>query len=245
MGRSLSTQHRRGEAALSILAAHNLVQNLVLNERGYVTGNLVVSGLLIGLGRNSGLSWEAMGLGKGDTRSGLRMGTATALGGLATGGIALASSRIRPLLRDDRAATTSMGDVWRRALIRFPLGTALFEEVAFRGVLPALFGGPWRGDLLSAGAFGLWHLIPTQRALAGNPASKGMPAARRVGAVVGGSLAAGVAGLALSALRRRTGSLLAPWLVHASFNSLSYLAGVTAHRMGGTPNRHGRPSPPQ
>jgi hypothetical protein len=49
-------------ATLGILAMHNLVQNLVLNERGYVTGNLVVSGLLIGIGRASGLSSADMGL---------------------------------------------------------------------------------------------------------------------------------------------------------------------------------------
>jgi membrane protease YdiL (CAAX protease family) len=124
--------------------------------------------------------------------------------------------------------------VWRRALIRFPLGTALFEEVAFRGVLPAMLGRchrPLASDAMSAAVFGLWHLIPATRALAGNPLGRGISPGRKLAVVLGGSAAAGAAGLALSRLRRETGSLYAPWLIHSSFNTLSYLAGVVALRL--------------
>lgn len=225
---------RPARAALGVLAVHNLVQNSLLNERGYVTGNLVVSGLLVGLGRASGLSWDEMGLDPGDVHSGLRIGRRTGAMGAVAGLVALSHPRTRALFLDERAAAPSGRAAWRRALVRFPLGTALFEEVAFRGVLPALLRkthGPVWAEVLSATAFGAWHLIPTGRALSGNQLGDDVPTGGRLAVIVGGSVAAGVAGFALSRMRRKTGSVLAPWLVHASFNTLSYLAGITALRL--------------
>jgi membrane protease YdiL (CAAX protease family) len=50
--------------------------------------------------------------------------------------------------------------------IRFPLGTALYEEVAFRGVLGALWtrrSGERTARTVAAAAFGAWHILPTVR----------------------------------------------------------------------------------
>jgi hypothetical protein len=228
-------------AAVGILIAHNLVQNRFLNERGYVSGNLAVSGLLVGIGRASGLSWEEMGLGPGDLRQGLRLGAAASASGAALALMAISHPQTRAVLRDERAMVTSDRGGWRRVLLRFPLGTALFEEVAFRGVLPALLRQTHRSgsaEALSAAAFGLWHLIPTGRALSGNPLGRDVSVAQRMALILGGSMAAGASGLGLARMRRNTGSLLAPWLVHSSFNSLSYLAGVAALRLGDDRRKH-------
>ncbi|HEX5695057.1 MAG TPA: CPBP family intramembrane glutamic endopeptidase [Acidimicrobiia bacterium] len=219
--------------ALVILGAHNLVQNTVLNERGYVTGNLVVSGLLVGVGRASGLGWEEMGLHPGDVRRGLRIGgwASAAMGTVAL--LALGHPRARALLRDERATGATARAVWRRALLRFPVGTALFEEVAFRGVVPALFRQthhPVAAEALAGAVFAAWHVIPTGRALAGNPLRLELPRARRILVIGGGSVVAGTATIPLGWARRVTGGLLAPWLIHSSFNSLSYLAAVAAMR---------------
>ena len=52
-------------------------------------------------------------------------------------------------------------------LVQIPLGTVVLEEVAFRGVLPALMGSSpairWRrGPVLGASIlFGLWHILPS------------------------------------------------------------------------------------
>jgi uncharacterized protein len=219
--------------ALVILGAHNLTQNTVLNERGYVTGNLVVSGLLVGVGRASGLGWEEMGLHPGDVRRGLRIGGRASAAVAAAALVALGHPRTRALLRDERATVATGGAIWRRALLRFPVGTALFEEVAFRGVLPALFRQthhPVSAEALTGAVFAAWHLIPTGRALAGNPLRLELPRARPILVIVGGSVAAGAATLPLGWARRAGGSLLAPWLIHSSFNSLSYLAAVVAVR---------------
>ncbi len=227
---------RGTDAVLGLLALHNLVQNTLLNERGYVTGNLVVSGLLVGVGRASGLTWEEMGLRGGSLRDGLLVGGAASLAATTVGLVALAHPEI---LDDDRAAAS--GDaVWRRALIRFPLGTAPFEEIAFRGVLTAFLRRAHpaaRAEWLAAAAFAAWHLIPTGRALAGNRLGREMSPPQRLGAAMAGSAAAGVAGLALSAMRRGTGSLLAPWLAHSSFNTVSYLTATAAGRRPGSRRR--------
>jgi membrane protease YdiL (CAAX protease family) len=221
-------------AAFGLLAAHNLAQNLVYNEQGYVAANLAATGLMVGLGRAAGLSWEEMGVRHDDLRRDSAIGAAAAAAGAVAAVIALSDRRARAVLRDERAMIGSGSAVWRRALVRFPLGTALFEEVAFRGVLPAMLGQgrrPLASDALSAAVFGLWHLIPAARALAGNPLGQGIAPGRKLAVVLGGSAAAGAAGLALSRLRRETGSLYAPWLIHSYFNTLSYLAGVVALRL--------------
>lgn len=223
------------QVALGVLVTHNLVQNSLLNERGYVTGNLVVSGILVALGRITSLTWEEMGLSPGELRRGVRLGgwAAGTAAGLTL--LALTHPRGRALLQDRRGAVVSGGDVWRRALVRFPFGTALFEEVAFRGVLPALFRRthrPASAETLTAAAFGLWHLIPTARALVGNPLGRDLPLRRRLLTILGGSAAAGISGLILSWMRRSTASLLAPWLAHSSFNAISYLGAVSALKSG-------------
>jgi membrane protease YdiL (CAAX protease family) len=218
-------------AVLLILAAHNVVQNSILNEDGYVPGNVVVATILTGLARDAGLAWEEIGLGRGDLRGSRRLGAWVLTASAAFLFVASRLPWLRHHLRDERAPVLSRGETTRRALIRFPLGTALFEEVAFRGVLPALFANEARsGDLAAAGMFAVWHLIPTHHALRVNGIAQG-PSSRIVGTLVG-SAAAGLAGYVLSRIRRKTGSILSPWLIHSAVNTTSYLAVTCAHNDG-------------
>jgi membrane protease YdiL (CAAX protease family) len=218
-------------AALGLIFAHNLTQNTVLNRRGYVEGNLLVLAGLVSLGKMSGLSLSKMGLSPTIDARDLRLfGVLVAL---TTGGSlsALSHPRARELLRDERARNSSRDEIAYKSLIRFPIGTALFEEATFRGVLPALAGrSAATGDLLSAGVFGLWHVIPTAQALPGSPVSKGMKLADRAKTVMAGCVATSLAGLGFSWLRRKSGSIVLPWLVHSAFNTITYLAGVFAWR---------------
>jgi membrane protease YdiL (CAAX protease family) len=120
-------------------------------------------------------------------------------------------------------------------LVRLPLGTALFEEVAFRGVVEGVWrrSGASRREAVTAAAvaFGLWHLIPGTQALNGNPLDARVGTARsRAGVVTVGAFLTGLASLGLSGLRERSGSLAAPWLTHAAINSAMYLSGVSAWR---------------
>ena len=122
------------------IGVYNLVQNLMVPAPAYVPANLVATGALVALARSQGCSWGDLGLDPSHAESGLRLGAAGA--GLAAALAVAASSNptARHYLRDERAAGQENRDVAYRAMVRFPLGTALFEEVAFRGVI----SGVWR-----------------------------------------------------------------------------------------------------
>ena len=220
------------QTALGLIAAHNIAQNTVLNRRGYVVGNLLVAGTLAALGKAAGLGFTDMGLSLELKRSDLQAAGVVTAVTLAGSSIALAHPKSRAMLRDERAHDSS-SQIAHKTLVRFPIGTALFEEATFRGVLPALAGrSSAAGDFVSAGFFGLWHVIPTARALPGSPLSQDMNLAGRGKAIVAGCGATALAGLGFSFLRRRSGSIVLPWLIHTVFNTITYLAGVLAWRIG-------------
>ena len=68
---------------------------------------------------------------------------------------------------DTRIGNATLGQMLLVVLVQIPLGTVVLEEVAFRGVLPALMGASpairWRwGPVLGASTlFGLWHILPS------------------------------------------------------------------------------------
>ena len=146
-----------GVTILGALATYNVVQNLILPENAYVPANLAMTAGLITFGRRSGLSLASMGLGGNRLQDGLLLGTAV---GVAVGGAALAGAahdRSSRLLLDERARGHGRGQAAYRVLARFPLGTALFEEVAFRGVLDGIWRfrrGKRAARLATAAAFG-------------------------------------------------------------------------------------------
>ena len=117
-------------------------------------------------------------------------------------------------------------------LIRIPLGTVLWEETAFRGVLLAALLRvlpPRTAVGISAAVFGLWHIRPTLDATAANDLAAGLPG--RTAAVLSGCVLTAAAGVLFTGLRMRSGSLLAPVLVHAAANCLGLLAAAAAHRL--------------
>ena len=86
---------------------------------------------------------------------------------------------------------------------------------------------------VTSGVFGLWHVRPTVEALRVNePAASRRAAAGPVAAAVAGTAAAG---LLLSWLRERSGSLAAPILLHLTANCGAALAARFAHGISGTP----------
>lgn len=223
--------------AIGMIAGYNVVQNTFLIERGYVTGNVVVGAALIGLGRRSGSSLEQMGLIPRLTSDGRRFMAAAATTAIITIAAGVAHPKTRTFFRDERARGESWQDVRHNTLIRFPLGTAMFEEVVFRGVLPPLLARSEKaGDLLSSALFGLWHVIPTARVLGGSPLGG---SANPVRTVAAGSAAAGVGGFLLACARRKSDSTILPWMLHSLLNITIYLGGVTAWRLNGAPEASG------
>ena len=222
-------------ALVLVLAAWNnvLVTRLPGYPGSYVATNLAATCVLIAAARASGLSWEELGLARRRLPAGARWGGAG--GALVAAGYAaaLAVPVGRPLLADARVGGLDVGELAYQALVRIPLGTVVWEEVAFRGVLLGALVRvlPGRAAIaVDAAVFGVWHVRPTLGALAANDLAEG-PLLTGL-AVLLGCLATAVAGVLLAWLRLRTGSLLAPALLHLATNSLGALAAAIALRLG-------------
>src|SRR4029078_12273666 len=84
-----------------------------------------------------GLSWTQLGLGAGSLLRGLRWGGACAAIVVAGYAGALAAPALHPVFLDPRARR-GLRPAFGAAFLSVPLGTVVFEEVAFRGVLWAL-----------------------------------------------------------------------------------------------------------
>jgi CAAX protease family protein len=133
------------------------------------------------------------------------------------------------LIADERVAELSDSQVAFQALIRIPLGTALFEEFAFRGVLFGVFSrrGFLFGAVASSVPFGLWHIRPALEVVDANAPDAH---ASLVGLlVVSAVVVTAAAGVGFCWLRRIGGGILAPTVLHAGVNSLSLVASAIAH----------------
>ncbi len=222
-------------AALSIaLLLWSGVANLVIGDTLYTVRNLALNGLLLAgwlwrIDRGGGL--EALGLARSSLAAGTRWGIGAAVVvAIALVGAVLLADRVdavATLLADERAAATD-GSLLSATLVRIPIGTAIFEEVAFRGVLLALalrILPPLRAVGATSVVFGLWHIAPTIVTLRINEVEVASLAG--TGALAGAVLVTAVAGAGFCWLRLRSGSLVAPILAHWATNSFGLLAAAT------------------
>lgn len=208
------------------------VANLVIGERAYVARNLVLVVVLLAVAWRAGLGRDDVGLAVGRMPSGLRwgVGAAAVVATVLLAAVALAEvvPGIATLLADERADAVGDGLVYA-TLVRIPLGTAVFEEVAFRGVLLG-----WllrvvttrRAVMISSAVFGLWHIPPATVTLMINHVA--VRSAEGIAALIGAVVVTTVAGGMFSWLRLRSGSLLAPTLAHWATNSFGLLASAAA-----------------
>jgi uncharacterized protein len=118
--------------------------------------------------------------------------------------------------------------------MRIPVGTVLWEEIAFRGVLQAALRRVMDNNAaiaVTSGVFGIWHLRPTLQALRAN----GLADSRRhvIAGVCAGVAATTAGGAFLSWLRERSGGLAAPIMLHLVTNS----GGVVAAWAVAAPHR--------
>lgn len=210
------------------LLAWSTVANLGLGETLYVPRNLAATAGLVWLAHRIGLRRAELGLERHTVARGLRWGGASAaVVAVALGaGVALADviGPVAALLADERAALGAGALTWA-VLVRIPLGTALFEEVAFRGVLSGACRrrfGPTAGTAWSAVVFGLWHVPPTIVALRINGVDP--VSLEGLGSIAGAVAVTTVAGVIFDLLRLRSGSLVAPVLAHWATNGLGLLA---------------------
>jgi membrane protease YdiL (CAAX protease family) len=142
----------------------------------------------------------------------------------------------RPLLDDQRIAGLGRRRLAYQVLVRIPVGTVAWEEIAFRGVLQAalrrVLAEP-EATVVGSAVFGLWHIRPTVEALEVNGLAGGRGV--RILAVTGVAAGTAGAGALLSLLRERSRSLAAPVLLHLAANCTGPLASALARRRTGIP----------
>ncbi|MGY0232436.1 CPBP family glutamic-type intramembrane protease [Longispora urticae] len=143
--------------------------------------------------------------------------------------VGLALPQTRAAFHDNRAAGLGLGGLAWAMLVRVPFGTVLIEELAFRGVLPALMGADgqtwrWQPVLGASALFGLWHFFPALHLAQHNQAVHDLlGSSGAIVAPVAAMLAAMGAGVFLSAWRHMGRGLLAPFLFHTATNAGGYL----------------------
>lgn len=212
------------------LVAYNNLMNLwpPFHRRLYVPANLILAVTLVLIGTYVfDLDRSALGFGPNQER-GLLAGGLLGLVAASPLGLALLSRKWTPILADERIR----GNVAYRALLRVPVGTALPEELAFRGLL---FGallplGVEQAVLWSSAAFGLWHIMPARNLLAENARLNGLSIGRAIVSILVIVMLAFGAGLILAGLRVGFGGLAAPFAFHAVLNSLASVAAHLANR---------------
>jgi uncharacterized protein len=220
-------------AAAIVLAAHNnLVGVQPWHRRWYPAVNALAAAAALAAATASGLTVADLGLRPDRLRSGLRLGSAAAAPVVAVFVLAALTPATRPLLNDERVAGLDRRQLAYQVLLRIPVGTVAWEEIAFRGVLQAalrrVLAEPAATAVASA-TFGIWHIRPTAEALAVNRLARTRGARiAAVTAVVAGTAAAGAL---LSVLRHRSGSLAAPVLLHLAANCTAPLASTVARRL--------------
>lgn len=213
-------------AVAGVLAAYNNTGGeRPCRQRWYPVTNLGATGALLAAAGASGLTAADLGLPAGQVPAGLRCAAGPA-GVLAAGWLALAAApTTRPVLADRRITGLTWPQVAYQVTVRIPVGTVLWEETAFRGVLQAALGRvlPTPAAIaVTSGVFGIWHIQPTIAALRINGVAPGSRAGwAGVTAAVAGTAAIG--GL-LSWFRQRSGSLSAPVLLHLTANCGAALA---------------------
>jgi membrane protease YdiL (CAAX protease family) len=224
---------------LVVLVAVNLWVHLGPPRVHVLTGPLAALALLL-VARAAGLSWSELGLAREDLLSGAAYGAVTAGAVAVVYLVAVAVPFTRGAFRDTRYQV-GPGAAVLMALVTVPLATVVFEEVAFRSVLWGLLeseGGAAQAVVVTAALFGLWHVLPALKLARTNQAIRGdggPPGSRALLTVLATVAFTTAAGILFAELRRRSGSLLAPVILHWATNGLGVLAAARVWALSSRP----------
>ncbi|GAA1009077.1 abortive infection protein [Acrocarpospora pleiomorpha] len=152
-----------------VLAGANVMNNVVAKRWAPATSALATA-VLLGVARREGLRGDELGFAR--WKQGVTIGGGLAAAVAATYAMGISLPRTRPLFRDERALALSRARLLEEALLQVPVGTVMLEEIAFRGVLPALLTRsvqPKTAAAISSALFGLWHILPALDMARANP----------------------------------------------------------------------------
>ena len=196
----------------------------------YLPMNLALLGMVLGLAVGPlGLSADSVaGVGHDEVRA-LMIGSLLAAAVTAPLFLIVPTRWGRRLVADERVGHLTNRGLVYQVLLRIPVGTALVEEVIFRGVLFATWrsSGAMAAAIASSAVFGLWHVGPTINLVRANK-----PEATKADvlkAIAGAVAFTTTAGLFFVWLRVQIG-LVGPLAMHALVNGLATIASVLAYR---------------
>jgi membrane protease YdiL (CAAX protease family) len=176
--------------------------------------------------RLSDLTIADIGLSKSRLGAGLKY----ALAAIIVISIALlAAYLINKKLFMDKRYDQSLKTALTAGLLLLPLKVVLFEELAFRGIMPALMkdlgSKPWIILVISSVLFGLWHILTA-------PKSSSLTVGGHTNLLVifGIFLATFAGGVILYLLRQHSGSLVAPIVAHWFINCSAMLLAALSWR---------------
>lgn len=216
-------------AIVVVLVLVNLANAFLLDGWSMALVQTMAAVLAIAAARSVGYSRADLGLARNDLAAGLRLGGTFAVVVVVAVTVIAALPFTTDFFADDRFNDLTPWDTAFEVGVRIPIVTAFAEEAFFRSVLLAVLlvaTSTWRAVLASSLMFGLWHIFTTIGDLDDNRATAEMSVAGAVGAVVGVVVVTGGAGIVFAWLRLRSGSLVAPWLVHSALNASTFMAGA-------------------
>jgi membrane protease YdiL (CAAX protease family) len=209
---------------IGAIAASDLLANAVTSGGAQIPVKLALAAGFIAWARHSvGLSWFDLGLDRARLHRGLRFGAGAALVVATAIATFVAIPGTSAILESSAVASATPTERVLTPLLLIPVGTVLFEEVIFRGVLLGVLlrvSRPRAAVLTTSVVFGLWHILPAVHS------ANGAPLAHVVGAVVGTVVVTTIGGLAFGWLRVRSGSLAAPTIAHIATNSFAYVGAL-------------------
>jgi membrane protease YdiL (CAAX protease family) len=230
-------------AAVAFLAAANVILNRTVRGPFAVPAGLATGAIAVLLGARAGASLREQGLSLEAAPRGVRVGLYAGLPIALIVGLGAFLPPTGRFFRDVGIPQATRRKAAYEVFVRIPLATSVGEELMFRSALEGILvqtRSPLRASLISAVLFGAWHILPTldrmhsNRGL--NPA-QGRGVGRRAAVVVGTVGITAAASLGLSWLRRYSGSVIAPVLVHYGINAGGFGGGWLASRREARPNR--------
>ncbi len=220
---------------IAALAALNVTRYLLPHASLWIGVGAAAALLLFA--RANGLTWAQLGLSRDRLRAGALWGSAAIaiVAGAYLVGVLLPATRTAFL---DSRYHLGLSQALLTAFVVIPLGTVLFEEMAFRSVLWGMLNRhmkAWRVTLATASLFGLWHVLPSLHLATSNAAigdvSQQAGSASGFLVVLGTVVFTAVGGVVAGELRRRSGSLLASIGMHWATNALGVLFGLIAWKL--------------
>ena len=228
--RSRRRRHIALVVALVLLIISNVMANRILPSWAYVPWNLSMALLLLLVAYRGGAGPVAVGLGVRHWHRPVGVGLLLVGGVSLIYGLGMLLPATRSAFLDSRIGDVGVGGLLFAVLVQIPLGTVVLEEIAFRGVLPALMGASpairWAwGPVLGASlAFGLWHILPSIGLNSANAAVGGALGSNQVLTTTLAVISMTAAGILMCALARLGKGVKTTMLLHWATNSLGFVA---------------------